>query len=1402
MNIMRNMEGFRFIKNNFFHVFHLILWEVIFILRFGKGYLLLLVLMFLLMGSVCAVNETYISDNVDSSLDANVLGVSEDDEVLGDEVDFSGTTFSELQTEIYNARAGDAINLHNDVRNTPNIHVPIKIDKEITIDGNGYTLNANKQSSIFRITGNNVVLKNIIFKNGKRNNAFGGAIEWNGVNGTVINCSFINNTVNGGTSTNSIVAYGGAIFFQRDGTIINCSFVNNKATTYNTKASGGAVAFFRYEEGSTINPSLINCSFVNNTATANPTTGGGFGGAVYVYGTLYGSFNVTVVNCSFGNNTALTSGGAVYIDGENYKNINKLYTIVANCSFVANKATGTSSSNGGAVYINKATATIADSRFADNAADSYGGAVYFDKTSGTVVNSSFANNVAKTFSGGAVYVGRYSNGVAVNCSFANNTANAGGAFDADYTSGTVINCTFVNNKAMGFSGGAVNFEHGAAGVVFKSSFVNNKAPTVGIGTGGAISGSKTVTNCSFENNFAGLGGAVYGYGSVKDCIFVNNTATSSNGAYGGAIYLSDANSIVNNCSFVNNSRSVVYTSKNNCRVIDCSFVNNMFCALRYDGNNGYVINCSFVNTTSTGSLGGAIQWKGARATLNKCSFVNNTASYGGAIYFYGEIKGSGSSRYGGAINSRVVDCSFANNMASTFGGAIYIKANDCTVADSSFINNSVTQYGGGAIYLEEIKDYGLVCTVVNSSFTNNRAKQSSGGAICFIGVRDTLVNCNFVNNTAKSGGAVSLFAIGGISSSSANVINCSFANNTATEFGGAIIFNSYKNVINGYVLDSRFVNNAAESGGAALFLSSSGTFTTKEITAKVTNCSFVNNAATESGGAIRFFGARYAMNGFVEDSIFVNNTAESGGAINFYTNKGNGFSWRYTSGTVTNSSFVNNTAKTNGGALHFYTATGAVSNSSFVDNKANNDAGAIYFEVIPNIRASGNSNEILGAADSNDGLSAADLGTAQTAVEGSSFVNNLANNNGGAVYFTANNGVVVDSSFVNNTVKNYGGAIYSICLVNVSGSNFTGNRAFSGSAWYANNDGNIEDSILLDNKANSSSLIVGVVVNDRDVLINSTLYACDNLLNAIYNNGNTFHLKNVTYLGFEGIMNTGSDSVFPVGSADLSDDGVLTYQDEREARQDIILEIYDSNNNLIYSFIDVSDIYGTVYSNLRLAFGEYSVRSYFYENNYYTEIANGTKFKISPPIADLVVNKVSNVSTAEIGNLVEWIITVVNNGPGIAFDVNLTEFLPDGLGFVSANPSKGDYRGNVWTIGDMNNCEIQTLKIVTKVLKLGQIFNTVGVVTSSNDTNLTNNATCEITVVDSKNETQPDNNKSQNSNETQFDNNESQKMNETESDSELIIDSNPVGVKYTTGNPIFTLLLVLFALVGFRKRIF
>lgn len=113
------------------------------------------------------------------------------------------------------------------------------------------------------------------------------------------------------------------------------------------------------------------------------------------------------------------------------------------------------------------------------------------------------------------------------------------------------------------------------------------------------------------------------------------------------------------------------------------------------------------------------------------------------------------------------------------------------------------------------------------------------------------------------------------------------------------------------------------------------------------------------------------------------------------------------------------------------------------------------------------------------------------------------------------------------------------------------------------------------------------------------------------------------------------------------------------------------------------------------------------------------------PVADLELSKSVNQSSVQTGQQVTFTITVINNGPNDATGVVVTEALPSGLSFVSANPSIGTYSTstNEWDIGSLSNGDSATLDIVATVTALsGDVVNQASVTLQSpNDPDSGNN---------------------------------------------------------------------------------
>jgi uncharacterized repeat protein (TIGR01451 family) len=61
----------------------------------------------------------------------------------------------------------------------------------------------------------------------------------------------------------------------------------------------------------------------------------------------------------------------------------------------------------------------------------------------------------------------------------------------------------------------------------------------------------------------------------------------------------------------------------------------------------------------------------------------------------------------------------------------------------------------------------------------------------------------------------------------------------------------------------------------------------------------------------------------------------------------------------------------------------------------------------------------------------------------------------------------------------------------------------------------------------------------------------------------------------------------------------------------------------------------------------------------------------SGPTADLAISEVALPATAKVGTALSYVVTVLNNGPNIATNASVNDFLPTSVTFVSATPSQG-----------------------------------------------------------------------------------------------------------------------------------
>ena len=991
----------------------------------------------------------------------------------------------------------------------------ITINKDITIDGKGHTIDAKNLGRIFSIgEGFTVTLTNATLINGRADkggaiyndgsltlsdvklsdnaaDSYGGAVFNNGelvVSDSVFDS---NDIVNRGSAS---VDYGGAAIYNwYDGTLTvsGSNFTNNIKNYKNGDNLVGAITTIG-------NATVIGSNFVNNS--------GRWGGAISATGAELrkNSSTLTVSNTIFKDNSALYAG-AVYIWGSNYN--------IADCVFDNNTAFGKgnmtpNNNNGGALVVSQVsrfnepiTGTISGSKFTNNKAQ-YGGAAYFNKGFVTITDSVFENNVA-TAEGGAV----------------------------DFSHASVKDLVVSINN---------------------SSFVGNKAPVAG-----AIftNVDSKITNSNFINNSAAkIGGAICNVNdlTVENSKFVNNTPQAIHNSKELHLGIETFTDLQNAIGLVDG----ILTLDSDIAMTDdeaAGFVN------------GVAINKDIVidgkgHTISAEDLGRIFSiGEGFTVTLTNATLINGRADKGGAIYNDGSLTLS--------------DVKLSDNAADSYGGAVFNNG-ELVVSDSVFDSNDIVNrgsasvdYGGAAIY----NWYDGVLTVSGSNFTNNIKNYKNGdrlvGAVATIGDA-TISDSYFVNNAGRWGGAISAsgYLIAGddvntltvsgstfkengglygagifVAGSDFTVSDCVFDKNTAfgkgnmtpnNNNGAAIEVTDTNKAIAGIITGSNFTNNKAQYGGAIDIC---------EGNIKITDSEFVNNSADVEGGAIDINTVKGNPEVSISGSKFINNSASYGGAIVNVKDL-----------TVRNTEFVNNTPNAIfnyvgfGGNLDLgienftdlQNAIGLVTgtltlnqNVVMTDDEAANFVNGVI--INKNIRIDGKGHTIdaknLGRIFKINNwcdvtLTNVTLTNGNTTVGGAiynfgnldlvhvNFVNNTAKY-GGAIMNYAYGLVLDDSTFTNNTAK-IGGAIYNSedCFV-VDNSTFTNNTAKMGGAIYNYGIGFVVGNSTFVN--NSAADGAGAILNGgRGFVVGNSTFANNTATSkggAIYNYGIGFVVGNSTF---------------------------------------------------------------------------------------------------------------------------------------------------------------------------------------------------------------------------------------------------------------------------------------------------
>ena len=963
----------------------------------------------------------------------------------------------------------------------------ITINKDITIDGKGHTIDAKTLGRIFNIgEGFTVTLTNATLINGKATeggaiyndgsltlsdvklsdnaaDSYGGAVFNNG-NLVVGNSVFdSNDIVNRGSAS---VDYGGAAIYNwYDGvlTVSGSNFTNNIKNYKNGDRLVGAIA--------TIGDATISDSyFVNNT--------GRWGGAISTAGYLLAGDDVntlTVSGSTFKENGGLYGAG-IFVWGSDFT--------VSDCVFDKNTAFGKgnmtpNNNNGAAIVVTDTgkdiTGIITDSNFTNNKAH-FSGAVDICEGKITIKNSIFVNNSAE-YCAGAIAVDSQINKPAVeiiNSKFDSNSAEYGGAI-YNYYNLTVVDSTFTNNSkdtiynfrvanldlgiktftdlqnAIGLVRGtltlnqnivmtddeAANFKDGVA--INKNIRIDGKGHTIdardlgrifNIGEGFTV----TLTNTILINGKATEGGAIYNDGSLtlSDVKLSDNAADS----YGGAVF-NNGNLVVGNSVF--DSNDIVNRGSASVDYGGAAIYNWYDGVLTVSGSN---FTNNIKNYKNGDRLVGAIATIGD-ATISDSYFVNNTGRWGGAISTAGYLLA------GDDVNTLTVSGSTFKENGGLYGAGIFVWGSDFTVSDCVFDKN--TAFGKGNMTPNNNNGAAIVVTDTGKDIT---------GAI---------TGSNFTNNKAQYGGAIYICE-GNIA-----ISDSLFENNSADVEGGAIDIDSAINNPVVTVENSKFVNNTPQAihNSKELHLGIE-TFTDLQNAIDLVDgiLTLDSDIVMTDDEAAGFVGGVAINKDIVIDGKGHTISAEDLGRI---FSIGEGFTV-----TLTNATLINGKAD-KGGAI-YNDGSLTLSDVKLSDNAADSYGGAVF----------NNGNLVVGNSvfDSNDivnrGSASVDYGGAAIynwydgvlTVSGSNFTNNIKNYKNGdrlvGAIATIGDATISDSYFVNNTGR-WGGAISTagyllagddVNTLTVSGSTFKENGGLYGAGIFVwGSDFTVSDCVFDKNTA-------------------------------------------------------------------------------------------------------------------------------------------------------------------------------------------------------------------------------------------------------------------------------------------------------------------------------------------------
>ena len=245
------------------------------------------------------------------------------------------------------------------------------------------------------------------------------------------------------------------------------------------------------------------------------------------------------------------------------------------------------------------------------------------------------------------------------------------------------------------------------------------------------------------------------------------------------------------------------------------------------------INCFIsdnVNDGADGKGAGIAAMNGANLILENTVFERNEGNKGAAVFVSGDVE--------------IAGCTFANNIAN-YGGAIYLDIYGKLSVTNTVFHGNEADKRGGAMYVDAYSR----ANIGYSTFNGNCCSRDNGGAICVIGsARLYMFRSSFIGNYGVSGGAI---YTGGVETDYADLFidECSFdANYVKNAYGATMNIDG----INYFCMHNSSIrgsyNKTNQSDVKASWLSIDVSYDGCN-SSSISNCSIIGNTQYSSNGS-------------------------------------------------------------------------------------------------------------------------------------------------------------------------------------------------------------------------------------------------------------------------------------------------------------------------------------------------------------------------------------------------------------------------------------------------------------------------------------------------------------------------------------------------------------------------